>query len=230
MIDVHTHILPGIDDGAGDLEESLLMLADAYEKGTTLLYATPHLKVYTDEELSSAVEKRNEAYNSVIEEAEKRGLLIPEIKLGFEVYMDKDMTFFENFKDACLMDTDLMLCEMPFSHWDSFALGRLYSLKEQGITPVIAHVERYLPFSENIRKLLSMEGLVFQVNAEGFLSRRESKFIKKLMDDNFLVLAGSDMHGIHERNNKLKEAYIKATKKNEYYGRAFNIAPTDLLI
>ncbi len=230
MIDIHTHCLPGIDDGASDLEESLLMLNDAYQKGITEVYATPHLKVYSDEEFITAIEKRNEAYNLVLEEADKRGINIPLLKLGFEVYLDKDITFFENFKDACLEETDLMLCEMPFSHWDSFAIGRLYSLKENGIIPIIAHVERYLPFKENIEKLLNMEGLIYQVNAEGFLSRKESRFIKKLMDKNLLVLAGSDMHGINERKNMLKEAYTKATRKNEYYGRAFNMAPTDLLI
>lgn len=228
MIDIHTHILPGIDDGASDVEESLLMLKEAYEKGTTLLYATPHLKVYEDEELSSAVEARNEAFNMVIEEADKRGILIPEIKLGFEVYMDKDMTFFENFKDACLEDCDKMLCEMPFGYWDNFAFGRLISLKENGITPIIAHVERYLPFKKNIEKLLTMEGIIYQVNAESFLHRKTAKFISKLMDNSFLVLAGSDMHGISERKNLLNEAFMKATKKDLSYERAFNIRPGDL--
>ncbi|MDO5478409.1 MAG: exopolysaccharide biosynthesis protein, partial [Clostridia bacterium] len=144
MIDMHSHILPAIDDGAKDVNEALAMLKDVYEKKCSVVIATPHLRAYSEEEIEQALEMRNKAYENVVSEAKRQDVVIPEIKLGFEVFLDKDITVFPSFRKLCIEGTDAMLVEMPMHHWDAFTLSRIDSLKENGIIPIIAHLDRYI--------------------------------------------------------------------------------------
>ena len=217
MIDIHSHCLPATDDGAKDVNEAILMLEDAGEKGVETVYATPHCRVYSEEELKKAVEERDRAFNALLSEAAARNAKIPCIKKGFEVYLDKDITAFDNFRELCMENTNAMLIEMPVAHWDNFAFSRIESLKAAGIVPIIAHVERYIGYKNNIEKALKAEGVIYQVNADAFFGFHRMRFIKKLLKLGKTVVAGSDMHNMKGRRSLLSEAYKKAIKKNKGY-------------
>ncbi len=222
MIDMHSHCLPALDDGAKDINEALLMLEDAFKKGIRKVVATPHCKVYTDEELDETVKMRNNAYEAVFSAAKDRNILIPQIVKGFEVHLDTDITDFRDFKKLCIEGTSAMLIEMPVGHWDSFAFGRIDSLKEAGITPIFAHIDRYIGFKRNIEKALLTDGVIYQVNAGAFLGWHRMKLIKKLYKLGKTVVAGSDMHNMTSRKNMLYEARKKAVNKNKVYEKMFN--------
>ena len=222
MIDMHSHCLPALDDGAKDVKTALLMLEDAKKQGCDAVIATPHCKVYSEEELNCAVEARDKSYELLIAEGKNQNAVIPEIKKGFEVYLDKDITVFSSYEKLCIEGTKAMLIEMPMRHWDSLALGRIEVLKEKGITPILAHIERYMSYGRNIEKALMLEGVVYQVNADAFFGWHRKKLIKKLVKMGKTVVVGSDMHNLTTRKSRIFEAYKKAVRKNKSYSTLFN--------
>lgn len=229
MVDIHSHVLPYIDDGARNEDEAIMMLQDAYNKGISVVYATPHLRVYSDEELKLGLEKREEVFSALLNEAEKRGVLIPQVKKGFEVHLDSDITEFADFQKLCIEGTNKMLVEMPMHHWDGFAINRIEALKNEGIVPVLAHIERYIEFKKNIEKALSLEGVIYQVSADAFFGFRRLRFIKKLFEMGKIVIVGSDMHNMDTRKNKMAEAYKRAIKKNKGFEIMFDTDISALL-
>ncbi len=229
MIDFHSHVLPSIDDGAKDVNEALMMLQDAYEKGIGVVFATPHLKVYSDGELSEALKTRDEAFEVLVNEAKQRGTLIPEVKKGFEVHLDKDITEFLDFSKICIEGTNKMLVEMPMRYWDKFATDRIEALKKKGIVPILAHIERYIGFKKNIEKALLLDGVIYQVNADAFFGFRRMRLVKKLFKMGKIVVVGSDMHNMAGRKNKMSEAYEKAMRKNKGYEMMFKTDISALL-
>ncbi|MBQ2941323.1 MAG: hypothetical protein IJD97_03700 [Clostridia bacterium] len=221
MIDMHSHILPGIDDGARNIDEALAMLEDVYNKGCDTVVATPHLRVYSDEELVNAVKMRDVAYDALMSAAEKRKASIPRIKKGFEVHLDKDITAFSSFNGICIEGTDKMLVEMPMHYWDTFALSRIDNLRKNGIVPVIAHIDRYMGFKKNIENALSLEGVIYQVNAEAFFTFSGRRLVRRLLKAGKNVVAGSDMHNLTTRKSRLYEANKKMTGKYKGYEAVF---------
>ena len=179
--------------------------------------------------LEKAVELRDSSFEALLSEAEKREALIPEVKKGFEVYLDSDITEFSGYSKLCLEGTDKMLVEMPMKYWDSFAINRIETLKEKGIVPVIAHIERYIGFKKNIEKALSLEGVIYQVNADAFFGFHRMRLIKKLFEMGKIVIVGSDMHNMDTRKNKMAEAYKKAIKKNKGFEIMFDTDISALL-
>ncbi len=222
MIDMHSHILPGIDDGAENVKEALTMLEDAYKKGCSTVVATPHLRAYSEEEIEEALKMRDMAYENLMSEAKKGEAVIPEIKLGFEVLLDKEITVFPSFRKLCIEGTNAMLVEMPMHHWDAFALSRIDNLKKEGILPIIAHLDRYIVFKKNLERVLSMEGVIYQFNAEAFLGRHRLNLIKKTLKMGKTVVVGSDMHhSAGVRRSRLYEAYRKMIGKRKDYEAVF---------
>ncbi len=217
MIDIHSHCLPAIDDGAKDADEAIMMLEDAGKKGINKVFATPHCKIYSEEELKKVLLDREKAYSHLMDEAKRRNAVIPVVKKGFEVYLDKDITLFPSFRNLCMEGTNAMLVEMPCSYWDNFTMARLDALKKAGIVPVIAHIERYLEFRKNIEKMISEEGVIYQINADAFFGWHRMNLVKRLWKMGKTVVAGSDMHNMKSRKNRLLEAYEKAKKKNKSY-------------
>lgn len=216
MFDIHSHCLPGIDDGAKNKDEALIMLREAYEKGTVTVAATPHIKPYTEEDIENAVRLREQSFLSLSGEA---GL--PKIIKGFEVYLGAEITQHTNFRDLCIEGTDCMLIEMPFRPWDSFAIERLELIKNSGVTPVLAHVERYIKIGQNKSLLLKTENVIYQINAEAFFCFGTRRFAKMLIRSGRRVVIGSDMHDPVKRKSRMAEAYSKVGKKGDAFVRAF---------
>lgn len=216
MFDLHSHCLPGIDDGAKSKDEALLMLREAYEKGTEAVAATPHIRPYTEDDIKKAVAQRERAYSLILGEAG-----IPEIIKGFEVYLGAEITQHTNFRDLCIEGTDCMLIEMPFRPWDSFALERLELIKRGGVMPVLAHVERYINIGKNKSLLLGMENVIYQINAEAFFAFGTRHFANMLIRSGRPVVIGSDMHDPVKRKSRMAEAYKKVGNRGNAFARVF---------
>ena len=226
MIDLHAHCLPGIDDGARDIDMALEMLTYAKAKGTDVVVATPHIRVYDTIDIEKAIRRRDRAYDEVMEEAEKRNADIPQIVKGLEVHMSTDVTDFEGFEKLAIEGTRYMLCEMPTQYWDNSVMSRLRNLKANGIVPVIAHIERYMLMNKNIEKILEEEGVMFQVNAPSLMRWGTRRFIeKKILSSWHLCVAGSDMHDMTRRKTELLEAAQKCIKRSPAYEEVFVYNP-----
>lgn len=216
FIDFHSHILPGVDDGAKSVDESIDMLLLEKEQGIDVVVATPHF--YTE---SNTIEKfladRQRAYQNLMDAAAARALRLPQILLGAEVSFSVDILELTDIERLCIGDTRTILLEMPFTQWGPWVYDEVYRLLAgKGLKPVIAHLERYsfIKF-EMIEKLLQMD-LSVQLNAEAFVLRENKKIMARLMRGGYVDVIGSDAHNMTVRKSCLDAAIRKIEKK---YGR-----------
>ena len=200
MIDLHSHILPGIDDGSRSPEMTRQMLAIMERQGVEKVVATPH---FLADYLSPKkfLQLRQEAYDR---------LDCPEnIILGAEVaYMD-GMSHWEELPRLQLGESGLLLIEMPFNAWTHRAVEEVCSLRTQtGLTPVLAHVERYRRKDQlpaYMDELLA-QGVLFQSNAEAFLRLTQRRWVLEQVKRKNIRFLGSDAHNTTARAPRLAEA------------------------
>ena len=200
LTDFHSHILPGIDDGSQSVEESLQMLRLARQQGVTRMVATPHFYPHRDD-VHAFLQRRGEAF-AKLKAAMEQETDLPEIVLGAEVYYYPGISDSEEMKALTLGSKPYILVELPFAHWSSGVfrdLERLYT--QQGLIPVIAHLDRYLrPFSW--RKKVGVLGempVMIQVNGESFLDRRYAGWMLEMLRKGQIQAIGSDCHNLTDR-------------------------------
>lgn len=211
MIDIHTHILPYMDDGAKNIQESIDMLSDSFNQGVKVCVATPHCTIHQPSDIENFIAKRNDRYNTLSKSV--TDIDVPKIILGAEVFMDNDISVHQNIKDLCIGDTDYMLIEFPMGNANLRLSEWLYSLSLKGIKPIIAHIERYPNFERLLSEFKGLD-LIYQVNASNFLSffrRRVIRYIFNNNDVNFIV--ATDMHNTGNRKCNILPAYNVAQKK-----------------
>ena len=228
MIDTHSHILPGLDDGSRNIDESIAMLKILKEQGITHVIATPHFKM-TDKSnsIDEFITKRNESYQKLKNEIDRQGLDLPKIFLGAEVLLTMDFVEAKNKEKLCIENTNIMLIELPYYEWQSWILRMLSDLcNDNNIEPIIAHADRYVDFisSDMFDKLFNL-GYKTQVNAEFVDSKARIKKLKKWLKSGQICYIGSDSHGTDFRPptfdsyfNKIKkvagEAFINNVSKH----------------
>lgn len=228
MIDTHSHILPGLDDGSRNIDESIAMLKILKEQGITHVIATPHFKM-TDKSnsIDEFITKRNESYQELKNEIDRQGLDLPKIFLGAEVLLTMDFVEAKNKEKLCIENTNIMLIELPYYEWQSWILRMLSDLcNDNNIEPIIAHADRYVDFisSDMFDKLFNL-GYKTQVNAEFVDSKARIKRLKKWLKSGQICYIGSDSHGTDFRPptfdsyfNKIKkvagEAFINNVSKH----------------
>lgn len=216
MIDIHTHLLPSIDDGAKDTKESVEMLSSSFKKGVGACVATPHCRIHGDDDISTFLEARKNSYETLSAALAESAEPLPEIFLGSEVFVDNDISRYEGIERLCIGDTMHMLLEFP-----SF-LGRgktaecIHELSVKGITPIIAHVNRY-PFDSYLIDELREFDVIYQIDCDLFLSMRGRKYVKNLIKKGYVPVAASDMHNMSTRISKLDLAYAMAKKNFPEY-------------
>ncbi|MBI1879385.1 MAG: capsular biosynthesis protein [Chloroflexi bacterium] len=207
MIDIHTHILPGVDDGARDLAESLAMARLAVADGLTHLFATPHHRDYTS--LS-----RLEVTQRVAElQAELDKADIPLTLLtGYEVRLYDDMFDDWDHNLAGPLGSSLyVLAEPLFGHYDKHTDAMLFELFERGYIPIMAHPERIRPIQENlalIESFLARGGLT-QITTTSLTSNgdwRARKIAETMLRNGMVHIIASDAHHSYFRPPTLTAA------------------------
>lgn len=212
MIDIHTHCLPEIDDGPKSIEESKRMLRESFFQGIEVCVATPHCVIHSQTDIIDFLEKRNRKYSELQKELEQNKLQYPKIKLGAEIYLDNDISKYDDIKNLCVANSSYMLIEIPHQIKTSLLSEWTYNLFLKGIKPIIAHIDRY----ENWREIIcdvGNEKTIYQVNASRFLSFSGRRFIRKLCRYNDSFIVSSDMHNMTSRKCNMQKAYEIAFKK-----------------
>ena len=193
MIDFHSHILPGIDDGAKTLEQSIQIINEAKEVGFTKLISTSH---YMENYYTFDEEKRKKLLEQVQQKVNGVTLY-----LGSEIYITNNMiNLLENKKASSINNTRYVLFEFPLTQTKMMNdKETIYRLIEKGYIPIIAHPERY-PFiqvdPEYAFELAEM-GALFQANYGsiiGAYGRKAKKTVKKLLENDLISFMGSDVH------------------------------------
>ena len=200
VLDTHSHVLPAMDDGASDLNESLSMLSKAWSQGVRKMAATPHF--YADRETpDSFLERRERAVAELIQGGYQPGIKHPVLYLGAEVAFFSGMSRSRQLPELCLAGSRALLVEMPFERWSESVISEVLEIKAAtGLIPVIAHIERYLGYQRGSTLGRLIEGgVLIQSNCEYFTERKTAKKALKLLGQGGIHLLGTDAHGISER-------------------------------
>lgn len=207
MVDLHCHILPGIDDGAKTKEISITLLDLEKIQGINSVVFTPHFKIdkISPEDFLKSRNKSFEELKSVVD-YNKSNL---NIKLGAEVLFSVSLLNID-LKPFCYEDTDYILVELPVKTKPYGLIEVLSDIINQGYTPIIAHIERYPYFIEDPTLLyeLVMMGCLTHINAETIIQKNNLyKIVMKYFKWQLIHLICSDCHSVNRRPPNLKEAY-----------------------
>ena len=211
MLDIHSHILPKMDDGSKSTEMSMEMLRASRQQGVTTIVSTSHF--YGDNESPERFLKRRS------HAAEKLLPLLsadePKILFGAEVFYYPGISHSESVHQLAIMGTDLILIEMPFITWSDRIFDELVTLQYSSqLQIVLAHVERYQGMQKrDIYARLFDQPFYFQCNAEAFTSHRSRKLAMQLMDRGLLHFLGTDCHNTDRRPPNMDEARKVIEKK-----------------
>ena len=209
MIDIHSHIINEIDDGSKSIEMTINMLKKAEQSGTTDIIATPHfMRGRFEVEYKDVVKKVEE-----LREIAKENNIDINIYAGQEVYYSKNILDYYNDKMiGTINNTKYMLIEFPMLDFNiDEVINTIYELQIRGITPIIAHPERYKPFIKKPSMINSLikEGMLFQLNAgslTGSFGKDVKKTATKYLENNIYSFIGSDGHRDRGRDTDMKEA------------------------
>lgn len=212
MRDLHSHYLPGVDDGSKNIEVTKNMLASAEKNGITDIIFTPHFIL--DSRFMSTKEE-NEKIFAPIKKIAKEEFNI-NIFLGNEVYCNNEiMRLYKEGVISTLNNSRYMLIEIPMYSKMNNVKEIFFELISNGIIPVLAHPERYMPYYNDIDFFLELRnmGVLLQINYPSLVGEYGSKAKKmavKLLKQHIISFVGSDIHS--DKGNK-NEQVAKAEKK-----------------
>lgn len=197
MVDIHSHILPGIDDGSKNIQESFIMLKNAFKADVKLIVATPHIIGRMSD---VDVRKRDELIDEIQAIADKNKIEI-QIKPGYECYISPEMNEIGEklFEFTINKNMKYVLLELPMQNIPYFVDETLANIKELGITPIIAHPERNFAIINNPKILLDFinKGCLAQLNAGsilGYYGSSVKNTAKTLLKHNYISVVASDVH------------------------------------
>ncbi len=199
LYDMHSHILPAIDDGSKNLDISLELINMHLKQGVNNICLTPHF--YSNEEsIEDFTERRTKSFEILKPH-------LPEdvnICLGAEVYVSNFIFNNHDLSQLCYGNSKYMLTEFAYqSKFTGKSMDILVKLKENyGITPVIPHIERYenLFYNDNMLEELTYMGVVIQTNVYSFNSFLKKRRLCKLINNGLVHILGTDAHSLIKGN------------------------------
>ena len=218
MIDLHSHILPGLDDGAQSLQDSLDMARMAVDSGITAMVATPHC----------ADDRRQEAYDAwvLLRQALHENEIPLHLFLGMEIFGTPDTArMLQEGELLTLNASRYPLIEFSFRSDGEEETYILSTICKAGFRPVVAHPERYAYVQEDPHILNSWcrMGCLLQVNRGslmGRFGRRAQQMAVELVNRNFISVIASDAHSSHQRAPWLKDIRrLLTTEVSKQYAR-----------
>lgn len=204
MVDFHSHILPCMDDGCKSVEDSVEALKLLYKSGVHKVMLTPHY--YAEKEsVDEFLLRREASYKLLKEEIDKTSLELPKLSLGAEVKFFCGISLRNDIKKLCYEDTKCILLEMPFEKWNKSVYTEVMNLQgRNGIIPLIAHFNRYIPYGNSFKDITSL-GCPLQLNAEVFEKKLGTRRWLKYLSTEDIVL-GSDCHNMDTRKPNIDKA------------------------
>ncbi|MDF2065067.1 CpsB/CapC family capsule biosynthesis tyrosine phosphatase [Bacillus sp. Cr_A10] len=214
LVDIHNHILPGLDDGPQSMEEAILLARNAVANGVTHIIATPHY----DEIYKNDQQKVKESLFNFNREISHEGIPL-------KILLGQEIRFFNNMVDE--IDNGLLtlansgmyiLIELPWNHFPTYIFDVLVQLQLKGYKPIIAHPERNIILRKDKQLLLELvnKGTLFQITAASLLGINGfslKKYTHALIKRDLVHFIASDAHHYQSRPFLLKEAYQLVRKK-----------------
>lgn len=221
LIDIHSHILPRIDDGAKDTQEATELLKLMREQGITSVIATPHFiaSEHNLQDFISDITRAKEKLDAVVKE---QGL--PSVYIGSEVYYFSGIGSSKAISHLCLNNSKYLLLELPFCDIGKHILDDIIKIQTNlGVMPIIAHIERYHRFKgfKNLLKLVEDGTCIAQLNATSLFLPKTKRAAYKLIKKGYISFIATDTHSLDRRPPRLYAALKEIETKlgKEYSDR-----------
>jgi len=232
MVDLHCHILPGVDDGARSIAESLNMLRNAVAEGVETVVATPHLRRgFHDTTLS----QRQEMTADLQKAADENGINI-QIKPGVEYYVTPQvLEDLDRLEELSINNNGkYLLLDLPMRFVPPSMDDILFSLKTKGITAVLAHPERNTKICRNPNILFDLveKGCLIQINSGsilGYFGRESQKAARSILTHKLAHVIASDMHSAHSSTLGAVVSEVEGLLGEEQAARLFVETPQQIL-
>ena len=215
MIDIHSHLIYGVDDGSKTKEESIEILKDLSNNNVTDIILTPHYISETNY-VSSKINNIKKL-KELKRELEENNINI-NIYLGNEIYIDRNIIELIEKNEMCtLNNTEYLLIELPMSGVYPDYFDILNNLINEGCKVILAHPERYTTFQKDFNRILELNeiGVLFQCNVGSILGeygKEAKKCIKKLFKNKLVSFMGTDIHKNKDDYNYIEKAKKKISK------------------
>lgn len=214
IIDLHSHVLPNMDDGSTGVQMSLQMLERLSEQGVETVCATSHYYA-RHESIEGFLERRKNAWHR-LKEAMQKVEDVPSILLGAEVAYFPGISRCEQLKQLCLSGSRTLLLELSYTQWTHQQVEEVASLSlDHGYQIVLAHPERFShmeSYWNDLERMLSLP-IALQVNADSLLHWRSRKLALELLRSTSNPLVASDCHNLTMRPPRLGKARVVIEKK-----------------
>lgn len=209
---MHSHILPNIDDGAKDVETSVELLKQMWEQGIAHVISTPHFDP-SYQNIDDFKSKVALSYLKVLDAV--KGLDVPEISVGSEVFYFNGIGQSSGISELTLCRSGYLLLELPNCKISADIVRNITNIRERfDIMPIIAHIERYKA-EKDFKKLLTLienGSAIAQINATSVLMSKSKRFVLKLIKQGYISFIATDTHSLNLRPPKLKEALEEIEK------------------
>ena len=211
LVDLHSHVLPQVDDGAASLEMALEMLRHGLEEGIAAALLTPHIEPEDGAEKEALHRERFAAFKEEVERAE----LPVELHLGAELAFRFGLAEIAGWPSGTLAETgQYALVDLPFGPLPTGMEQGFFELRTAGFKPILAHPERYRNLVREPERLqrLRQQDLLFQVNAgslTGRFGRRAQQTAEMLLARGWVEFVASDGHDLEKRPFSLAAAYAR---------------------
>src|SRR6476661_2927111 len=192
-VDMHSHILPGIDDGAPTVKESVLLVKRLMDLGFTKLIATPHIMADYYRNTPDTIKKALDILN---QELQDQNIEIP-IEAAAEYYLDETFDNKINQGNLLTMGNNYLLFELSYINNPNNLKETIQRLNDKGYKPILAHPERYPYLYGNIENYYKIReyGCYFQLNTislSGYYGKQTQKTAEELVDNMMIYFLGSD--------------------------------------
>ena len=212
-VDFHSHILPCVDDGSHSVAESLEMLRAEARQGVTCVVATPHF--YANHDTPERFLRRRAAAWETLQAAMAGEDGLPEVILGAEVYYFPGSSDSDQLHRLTIGQKRYIMLEMPHVPWTQSMFQEMENLhRKHGITPIIAHIDRYIsPFrTHGIPRRLEDLPVLVQANGSFFTQPFTAPMAMRMLKEKRIHLLGSDCHNCSDRKPDLGRAVQKIEK------------------
>lgn len=207
FVDIHSHILPGIDDGAKNVKESLKLISEMKKLGFSKIIGTPHT-------YPGLYDNNNESIKNSFQKLKNQIINNDKIFYASEYYAGRHLIELIEKKKILALKKSYVLIELSFNSESFELLEIIFKLKTNNYTPILAHPERYLYFFENFEKFYDLKnyGCLFQLNLPsitGYYGKKVAELSNKLLSQSLIDFVGSDIHNLSYVNEFYKKVIVK---------------------
>ncbi len=214
LMDIHAHILPGVDDGAENMDETMAMIKQADEEGISVIVATPHYGMRNPDYDPKAAEKTLTAVREVMRRSH------PHMKLymGNELYYSPGIiSELQSGRARTIGGTDYVLVEFSIKIEFHEMISAVRAFLREGYRPILAHIERYQCLYREMDRIYELidEGAYMQVNTRGFLRGKRDKraaWCRALLEEGVIHFVASDCHSSMGRSPIMDSALTEMIK------------------